>query len=420
MIVSINSSLLSGLFGVLELLLTLTLIFLISRLVRFYNLYTLYHLRRPFQAHCTRLSILATSPVTSPFLSRLCTFVLLLCIILLTTTSFSITGQSETVFQTRKVTLLTSEDKGDILDVRRHISTNGSLASATFLFLSDIPCAMRNNGKVIVFKSFINILGDINEVKWPVMSTILPNYTCLSSGSAFRPQKFSESWEQDGTVAALSVECNLNVDFEQIPTRLTGATNISPLRVSLSPNCKGRPYAMHCSTQNQGACVLSLNMSSFFTLTAVTGTSTLKLADFFPSMNPHLPQILSSTAYILDVGFTASLQRAHEIARTRLIQNGDVEMAVGERRFTRVNFGLFLGTILPLLFMYVCVIAITCSGWWKVGRSRQNYNSFAGVEDAKACLWNEMKRKRNSNNVGKVYRFNGEVMFWSNSNEEDI
>lgn len=417
MLLFINSNAVSGCFSALEVLLFMSLSYFISRVAHYNNLRILYCLRRPLHLCFPQLSLFFPSPLTSPFLSRLSALLLTLCIALLTIASFSFVGESQKAFRPEKVPYLITGAKDEFVDYRSHTTPDGKLASLFFIMNAERTCESRLHNQTMRFEKFLDVPGDINEVKWPLPSTNLRNHTCLVQNSGFEPRRIDTYRDIDLSVIESAMQCNVYAfNFTHLKFNFNGEVDASSYRDLVLPECKGELHSIHCSTFNHNVCIYSINMGNHFILLSL-GRVIMSKAwmfgfDIARSKLAPPPVVLSSIAYMMDAGVEFNnLARAHTIATQTVLRDVEVLRIDGTRPVTSVNVKLLLGTTCLFTLIYVGVIGVGFWGWWTVGKEREGYNAFCEVEDAKTCLWNEMERKYGLQVKGEVWRNSGHLEF---------
>lgn len=414
MILPISSAITSGIFSALEFSVYSLLVFLIFRISRYHNLHVLYQLRQPLHLYSTRLAIFSPSPLTSPLLSRISTVVLILVLSLFTLASFAFVGESQPYYQTKTVPLLLTKASNKFLDYRLHLSSNGRFASAVFLYLFRNFCHSGNGGLTVLYASFVDLPGDIDEVKWPLLSTKISNFTCVTQENGFRNMQILNVESSNQTVFDLSLFCGLPLNLKELPPKFSGEVKLSPNISILSPGCTGRQHSMHCSLHIQKTCVLTLNMTNYFTILFTWEDERhglQKAGDGFKTEKPLPSLALSSLAYLSDVLQDRHLAR--EMIHLTVKRNGQVQADDGFKRVTVVNMRWLLSTGGIGLLICLFVLLWEVRAWCVVGRGREKYNGFCSLDDAEACLRMEMIRRYGLHDSERIWRCNGELKFWN-------
>lgn len=388
-----NANIVNGVYGSIQVLLTVCLLRLIHIFISCDNLRTIYDLRKPLRLKKNSLALIADpglgpTRITFPLVLGMLSFTALT-----TVGGFSFVGTTEILYETVPVrNKAVRASPGTYIDFRDHLSLDGHLASSTFVMLDGLYCNEQDTDRVTTF-AVTNDMHDLTSVIYSEANR-RSNATCLTTQNGFKEEILFECenhynhFGNDTCNPAREVRVHLN--FSEI--KRNDFTQIQFSEDENLQHCPFRIAEMWCSNYVSFRCVASIR-------TEDDSSNYGEILFFFQDEDftsytfgcrgrkRHDPEVLKSMAFLSEAMDSVVVSKLYGLATSRIETNATVQKIVGERNVTKVNVSLLLSTFVPALGLLFAAAVVTFTYWllvvWRPGR--KGYNCFCSEADALSC-----------------------------------
>lgn len=286
----------------------------------------------------SRLDNLNNYGLSTKRFSQLSSLFGILALILTIMGSFSIDGQSRQNYVPTSVPLITSfaNSSSSHIDFSKHVSPDGSLASATFVAASHAArCWSIERNRLLLFPA-INNFTDLDSL---VLSPEAPeNSTCVTEESGFEQQTATTSIEDELPPPDL-LECQFSVDVSQVPSQQT-MKNI-PVEIFF---CSYEIVSTVASSHSTLAVLIQVKNSQRFWLIPIDHrflpdpTPVLStIRPLFPKTIAYDEQIMNSLSYLRSVGTNYTVSHLLLVAQMNVRKDGTVLKYNGEIDESEIN-----------------------------------------------------------------------------------
>lgn len=382
--VLVPSSLVSGLYTCLELLLTLLATQFISVAIRAWNVKSVYDDNRKLHLRNSKLNAFFGYGLSSRRVAIVAALAFTSIIALATTGGFSIVGQSGNYYQpTTAKLLVTKASPTEQVDYSNHISpSEGRFSGTIFLLFQFVGCRRTSSPGLPLVYEYINDLQDLTSLLFRVDDTDL-NQTCVTSRSDYREQvSFQET-----TVLLRDPVAKSDCSWDNINHETIQHGELTKVPVSQQEGCRYPVQHAWCVKLERLFCAGAITSSSTAAVGLVTsdikqGNSTLPVEILLLKDSPTMGNLRSAAAFLsLQVDMTLTTQWA--LLLQKIKRDVIVEKLVGERKETEINEFLLAATLGPALLILSLTGIVAFVGWIKyiVLPKRQHFNHFSSALD---------------------------------------
>ena len=406
--ISFSANIVSGIYNVIEVVLSLCLLQFLRAILCWHNLKTLYNERKPLRLKSTKLSLFCDPGLAPPNLLRLAITIAVVVLGLTGIGGFCIVGITVPEYETVKVRNKVVAAKGNYIDFRDHVSEDGELVSGTVLLLQSLTCSRSDQETRYVY-GMVNDLADLTSVKWP--AGVVKSYvggkssSCLMGNSGFEDEVILElrkSLQPTNFTANSVTRCYAsvrNLDVSDVAEneftlflRETDQDGTGAVSDSDGKDCSFQVLEVWCSNYHTLRCVVLLKLLDDFQvimLLAERGRiSDNVIGSVRITIRPDSEQ-LKSMAFLSGIPQRpVIIPTLLKMVMLRVESNAEVKRFVGKKDVTQVDVALLASTLGPAVFITVVTGLIACGGWaiFIARPGRRGYNKFNSASDALSCL----------------------------------
>ena len=380
--ISVGSNIVAGIYFVLlEIVLFILLGYAIQVYLSCHNLRRLHKGKELILVKNTRLSVVVDYGITTPFLGRAAaitgTTVLFLTII----GSFAIDGSSRPALKTAIAkSVVLHADPEELVDYSKHVSTDGTRVSGTYLLTREVSRCSGSNGTMSIMHSMVAGQFDLDSIVYRV-STIPRNVTCRVKHNGFQ----DHALPSEKVILGVSPEgCKYSLPFS---SRESGVWSDE----AQITGCKFQAVQTWCARFTNYVCVTQARHSLGYTKIYAILESIVPLGPITWDKEIYETaadeRVLQSLAYLLATGVDYRISALRAAAISFVKVNEPVQILSGKINETDINVLLLALTAGTSVFVTLLLAVLAFWSWRKdvVGVNLRGYNAMNSATNAMVC-----------------------------------